>query len=42
MDFDLTEEHLAIVDAVSKVCSEFDDEYWSEKDRDDAESGESL
>ena len=33
MDFDLTEEHLAIVDAVSKVCSEFDDEYWSEKDR---------
>ena len=33
MDFDLAEEHLAIVDAVSKVCSEFDDEYWSEKDR---------
>ncbi|MDD9997381.1 MAG: acyl-CoA/acyl-ACP dehydrogenase [Gammaproteobacteria bacterium] len=33
MDFDLTEEHLAMVDAVSKVCSKFDDEYWSEKDR---------
>ena len=33
MDFDLTEEHLAIVDAVSKVCGAFDDEYWSEKDR---------
>ncbi|MDE0511913.1 MAG: acyl-CoA/acyl-ACP dehydrogenase [Gammaproteobacteria bacterium] len=33
MDFDLTEEHVAIQDAVSKVCSEFDDEYWSEKER---------
>ena len=33
MDFDLTEEHLAIVEAVSKLCSEFDDEYWSEKER---------
>ena len=33
MDFDLTEEHLAIVAAVTKVCSAFDDEYWSEKDR---------
>ncbi len=32
MDFDLTEEHLAIQDAVGKVCSDFDDEYWTEKD----------
>jgi acyl-CoA dehydrogenase len=32
MDFDLTEEHLAIQDAVGKICSQFDDEYWAEKD----------
>jgi acyl-CoA dehydrogenase len=32
MDFDLTEEHLAIQDAVGKICSQFDDEYWAGKD----------
>lgn len=32
MDFDLTEDQLAIQDAVARVCGEFDDEYWSDKD----------
>jgi acyl-CoA dehydrogenase len=32
MDLNFSEEQLAIQDAVAKVCSEFDDEYWSEKD----------
>ena len=32
MDFSLTEDQLAIQDAVGRVCSEFDDEYWSQKD----------
>lgn len=32
MDFRLSEEHLAIREAIQKLCSEFDDDYWSEKD----------
>lgn len=32
MDFRLTEEHLAIRDAIHRLCSDFDDEYWSNKD----------
>ena len=32
MDFQLTDDQLAIENAVSKICSEFDDEYWSSKD----------
>jgi len=32
MDFNFTEDQLAIQEAVAKVCSEFTDEYWSEKD----------
>jgi acyl-CoA dehydrogenase len=32
MDLNLSEEQLAIQEAVAKVCSQFDDEYWSEKD----------
>lgn len=30
----MTEEHLAIRDAVKKLCAEFDDEYWTQKDND--------
>ncbi|MFA5630662.1 MAG: acyl-CoA dehydrogenase family protein [Porticoccaceae bacterium] len=33
MDFNFTEDQLAIQEAVAKVCAEFTDEYWSEKDR---------
>ncbi|MEQ8835714.1 MAG: acyl-CoA dehydrogenase family protein [Lacipirellulaceae bacterium] len=33
MDFKLTEEQLAIRDAIKKLCEKFDDEYWTEKDR---------
>lgn len=29
MDFALSDEQLALVDAVEKVCAPFDDEYWS-------------
>ncbi len=32
MNYELTEDQLAIQDAVAKVCSAFDDDYWSEKD----------
>ena len=32
MNHELTDDQLAIEDAVSKVCSAFDDAYWSEKD----------
>jgi len=32
MDLSFSEEQLAIQEAVAKVCSQFDDEYWSEKD----------
>ncbi len=34
MDFDLSEEQLAIRDAVKRLCEGFDDEYWSRKERD--------
>lgn len=34
MDFNLSDEHLAIRDAMQKLCAEFDDEYWSQKDQD--------
>ena len=32
MDFVVSEEHQLIRDAVQKVCSDYPDEYWSEKD----------
>jgi len=32
MNYELTDDQLAIQDAVAKVCSAFDDDYWSEKD----------
>ena len=32
MDFQQTEEHQLIRDAIRKVCSNFPDEYWAEKD----------
>ena len=32
MDLNFSEEQLAIGEAVAKVCSAFDDEYWTEKD----------
>lgn len=34
MDFNYSEEHLAIRDAIKKLCEEFDDDYWSRKERD--------
>jgi len=33
MNFSLNEEHASIRDAVDKVCAQFDDQYWLEKDR---------
>ena len=33
MDFDLTEDQIAIRNAVASVCADFDDEYWLRKDR---------
>jgi acyl-CoA dehydrogenase len=33
MDFSLTDDQLAIRDAVEKICVEFGDEYWLRKDR---------
>ena len=33
MDFDLTEDQIAIRNAVAAVCADFDDEYWLRKDR---------
>ena len=33
MDFSLSPDHEAIIDAVDSVCSQFDDHYWSERDR---------
>lgn len=33
MDFDLSENHRAIIDGVAKVCARFDDDYWTECDR---------
>ncbi|MCY4426789.1 MAG: acyl-CoA/acyl-ACP dehydrogenase [Halieaceae bacterium] len=34
MDFSLSEEQHAIRDAIKKLCQDFDDEYWTQKDRD--------
>lgn len=34
MDFDLTEEQRAIAEAVARLCSRFDDDYWLARDRD--------
>ena len=36
MNFDFSEEQLAIQQAVSKICDEFDDDYWLERDNDGA------
>ncbi|WOI58194.1 acyl-CoA dehydrogenase family protein [Palleronia sp. LCG004] len=33
MDFELTEDQVAIVDTVGRICRKFGDEYWLEKDR---------
>ena len=33
MDFSLTEEQQAIRDAIAKICAQFSDEFWLEKDR---------
>ena len=33
MDFSLSQEQLAIVDAVASLCRDFDDEYWASRDR---------
>jgi acyl-CoA dehydrogenase len=32
VDFNLSEDHLAIRDAIKRICSKFPDEYWSLKD----------
>ena len=32
-DFELDDDHRSIIDAVDRVCSQFDDEYWSSCDR---------
>ncbi|HCG70935.1 MAG TPA: hypothetical protein DE147_10760, partial [Gammaproteobacteria bacterium] len=34
MDFSLTEEQDLIRDAVAKVCADYPDEYWAQKDAD--------
>ncbi len=34
MDFALTEEHEAIIDAVSRVCDSYPDDYWAARDTD--------
>jgi acyl-CoA dehydrogenase len=34
MDFSLTSDQESIRDAISKICAQFDDEYWLAKDRD--------
>lgn len=33
MDFSFTEEQQAVRDAVARICSRFDDDYWLERDR---------
>jgi len=33
MDFSLSEEQLAIREAVGRICAAFDDDYWRERDR---------
>lgn len=32
MDFEATEEHRLIRDAIRKLCSDFPDDYWSKCD----------
>jgi len=32
VDFNLSEDHLAIREAIKRICSKFPDEYWSHKD----------
>jgi acyl-CoA dehydrogenase len=32
VDFNLSEDHLAIRDAIRRICCKFPDEYWSQKD----------
>ena len=34
MNFQFSEDQMAIKDAIERICSEFDDEYWLERDRD--------
>ncbi len=34
MNFDLTEEQILIRDSVAKLCEDYPDEYWSQKDKD--------
>ena len=34
MDFQLTDEQELIKDSVAKLCSDFPDEYWAQKDKD--------
>ena len=34
MDFSLTSEQESIREAISKICTQFDDEYWLARDRD--------
>ena len=36
MDFATTEEHQAIAEAVGRVCSKYDDDYWAARDEDGA------
>jgi acyl-CoA dehydrogenase len=33
MDFSLDDDHVAIADAVDRVCADFDDSYWAERDQ---------
>ena len=33
MDFSLDDDHVAIADAVDRVCANFDDSYWAERDQ---------
>ena len=33
MDFDLSEDQLAIVAAIEKICAPFDDDFWLARDR---------
>jgi acyl-CoA dehydrogenase len=33
MDFSLSDEQLAIREAVGRICDSFDEDYWLERDR---------
>ena len=33
MNFDLSEDQVAIKNAISEVCADFNDDYWLRKDR---------